>query len=118
MEKSKFIKGAEFDGEGLTLEYIKTEVFTPDDAKYGAKHTYGAGGKIEKENWLVMKGHLKEGEAFKHYFKDGEQDREFDSNSVGCYFAFSKAALTEGQKVKIKRNKITNTDVKWSIEKI
>jgi hypothetical protein len=118
MDKSKFIKGADFDGEGLVLEFVRSEVFTPMDAKFGASHNYGPGGVITKENYLVKNGKLKEGESFKYYFKDGEQEREFDSNSVGSYFAFSKADLKGGEKLHIKRNKVSNMDVKWDIKKV
>lgn len=118
MEKSKFIKGADFDGEGLTLEYVRTEVFTPTDAKFGASHNYGPGGVVTKENYLVKNGKLQEGETFKYVFNDDGQERSFDSNSVGSYFAFTKADLKGGEKVHITRNKVSNTDVKWNIVKV
>lgn len=117
MDKSKFIKGADFDGEGLTLEFVKMEKFTPNDPQYGVVHTRGAGGVITKENYFVKNGKLLEGESFKYFFKDGEQEREFDNNSVRFFFAYEKAGLTGGEKVTIKRNKISNTDVVWTITK-
>ena len=117
MEKSKFIKGAEFDGEGLVLEFIKMDKFVPTDAQYGVQNQYGAGGVVTKENYFVKNGKLAEGESFKYYFKEGEKEREFDNNSVRFYFASEKAALKEGDKVTIKRNKKSNTDVEWNIAK-
>lgn len=117
MEKSKFIKGAEFDGEGLQLEFLKMEKFTPADAQYGVKNQYGAGGVITKPNYFVSKGLLNEGESFRYYFKEGEKEREFENNSVRFYFAYEKAKLVAGENVAIKRNKISNTDVVWSITK-
>jgi len=117
MEKSKFIKGADFDGEGLNLEFVKMEVFTPTDAQYGVKNTYGMGGKLEKENYFVKNKKLEEGQSFKYYFKDGDQEREFDNNSVRFFFAYEKAKLQAGDKVTIKRNKKSNTDIEWTIAK-
>lgn len=114
MEKSKFIKGNEFDGEGLKLTFIKMEKFTPPDSQYGVKNVYGAGGKVEKENFFVKKGLLAEGESWKYYFKDGEKEREFDNNSVRFYFAYENAKLVEGDVVTIKRNKKSNTEIDWS----
>ena len=116
MDKSKFIKGAEFD-EGLKLTFVKMEKFTPTDAQYGVKNTYGAGGKVEKENWFVKNGKLAEGESFKYFFKEGEKEREFDNNSVRFFFAYENAKLVEGDVVKIKRVKNSNTDIVWTIVK-
>lgn len=118
MEKSKFIKGADFDGEGLTLEFVKMEVFTPTDPQYGVANTYGAGAKLVKENFFVKNGKLKEGESFKYFFKDEEKEREFDNNSVRFFFAYEKAKLVGGEKLLIKRNKKSNVDVDWSITKV
>ncbi len=118
MEKSKFIKGADFDGEGLALEFVKMDVFTPTDPQYGVSNSYGPGAKLVKENYFVKNGKLKEGESFKYTFKDGDKEREFDNNSVRFFFAYEKAKLEAGTKVTIKRNKKSNTDVEWNIIKV
>lgn len=118
MEKSKFIKGAEFDGEGLRLEVVKMEKFTPADSQYGVKNQYGAGGVIAKKNYFVDKGILNEGESFRYSFKEEDKDREFENNSVRFYFAYENAKLVAGDRVHIKRNKISNTDVQWTIKKL
>lgn len=115
MEKSKFIKGVEFDGEGLRLEFVKMDKFTPRDAKYGVANQYGAGGVLVKENYFVKNGKLAEGESFKYSFKEGDKEREFDNNSVRLFFAYENAKLEPGTEVTIKRNKKSNTDVEWSI---
>lgn len=116
MEKSKFIKGTEFD-EGLKLKFVKMEKFTPEDPQYGVKNVYGAGGVVEKENWFVKEKKLEEGESWKYYFIDGEKNREFDNNSVRFYFAVENAKLSEGDEVEIKRVKNSNTDIVWTITK-
>ena len=77
----------------------------------------GAGGVMIKKNWFVKEGLLKEGESFKYIFKDGETEKSFDNSSLGFYFTFIKAELSAGDKVKIKRNKLSETKVEWSIEK-
>jgi hypothetical protein len=119
--ESNFLKGADFDGEGKVLEIVKMEKFTPklgaDGKNYGATNVYGAGGVMIKENWFVKEGLLKEGESFKYIFKDGETEKSFDNSSLGFYFTFIKAELSAGDKVKIKRNKISETKVEWEIIK-
>jgi len=118
MEKSKFIKGVDFDGDGLILEFIKMEVFRPTDPQYGVTNSYGAGGVVTKENYFVKNGKLTEGESFKYFFKDEEKEREFDNNSVRFFFAYEKTKLQPGDKVTIKRNKKSNTDVDWTITRV
>jgi hypothetical protein len=117
-----FIKGTEFDGEGLTLEVVGMEKYTPelgsDGKDYGVKNTYGAGGVIVKEHYLVGKKILKEGETFKYKFTEDETPRYFDNCSVGFFFAVNKAELKAGDKVSIKRAKRSSTDIDWSITKI
>ena len=116
-----YIKGSEFDGEGLKLEVVGMEVYTPKKGEngedYGAKHTYGAGGVITKENYLIKEGILKEGETFKYKFKQDGVERNFDNSSVGFSFAVKNAGLKEGDIVTIKRNKKSNFDIKWLITK-
>ncbi len=115
---SKFLKGADFDGNGLDLVVVGVEVFTPENADYGVKHTYGTGGIVTRENWLIKNGILQEGQTFKYKFTADELPKELDNGSIGLFFAFKDANPTEGQKVNIKRNKKSNTDIDWTITKI
>lgn len=113
-----FLKGADFDGDGLKLEVVKMEKFTPKDDKYGVKNTYGAGGVVTKEHWFIKNNLLKEGESFKYTFKSEDVEKSFDNSSLGFYFTFVKAELQAGDIVLIKRNKISETKVDWSMTKI
>lgn len=114
----RFMKGADFDGEGQIVTVVGIEKFVPADAQYGIKNTYGAGGVVVKQNWFVKEGILEEGQSFKYRFTQDGANREFDNNSVSFFFAFKQANPAEGETVLIKRNKISNTDVKWVITKI
>ena len=124
-KESSFLKGVDFDGEGKVLEVVKMEKFTPalgkDGKNYGVANTYGAGGVVIKENWFVKEGLLKEGESFKYTFKDhsvlGGVEKSFDNSSLGFYFTFVKAELEAGDKVTIKREKLSETKVNWEIVK-
>src|SRR5574343_878391 len=95
--KAPFIKGIEFDGDGLRLEVVGMEKYIPekgeDGKDYGVKNTYGAGGVLVKEHYLVGKGVLKEGETFKYKFIEDGKPRYFDNCSVGFFFAIDKAEL-------------------------
>jgi len=113
----RFLKGADFDGEGQKLTVVGVEIFTPENADYGVKHTYGAGGAVVKENWFVKNGILNEGQSFKYKFTDEDMPKEFDNSSLSFYFKFKDANPEEGQVVMIKRNKKSNTDVEWTITK-
>lgn len=116
--KNKFIKGAEFDGEGLTLEVVSMEKFTPSEAKYGVVNEYGPGGIVTKANYFVKNGLLKEGETFKYTFKDSAGNyRSFDQKSAGFYFAFTKLNPPAGSVIVIKRNKESDKKVNWTIVK-
>ena len=116
--EAPFIKGIEFATEkGLELEVVGMEVITPDDVKYGVSHTYGAGGVITKENWLVKSGICKEGQSLRYNFiKDGA-NKYFDNHSVGFFIEMSKAKVEAGDKVLIKRTG-ESKDTKWSITKV
>lgn len=117
-----FIKGMEFDGEGLTLEVVGMEKYTPelgaDGKDYGAKSTYGPKGVLVKENYLVSKKVLEEGQTLKYRFLQDGKPRYFDNCSVSFFFAVTKAELKPADKVLIKRNKISSTNIEWSITKI
>lgn len=119
-DKKSYIKSVEFD-EGLGLTYLRTEVFTPNKGAngedFGAKHKYGAGGVIEKENWLIKEGKLKEGESFRYIFKDGDMERHFDNASIGFWIAMNNIKPEENRILQIKRIKgKTNFDITWEIK--
>ena len=116
--EAPFIKGVEFATEkGLELEVVGMEVITPSDVQYGCAHTYGAGGTITKENWLVKSGICQEGQSLRYNFiKDGVA-KYFDNHSVGFFIEMSKAKVEKGDKVLIKRTG-ESKDTKWSIVKI
>jgi len=113
-----YLKGVDFDGEGQTLEVGKLEVFTPKDIQYSAQNTYGVGGIIKKENYLVKTGVLKEGESLKYRFMQDGVEKYFSNHSAGFFFAVKNAGLELGDKVNIKRSKKSNTDIEWTITKI
>ena len=118
-ESVAFLKGVDFDGVGQVLEVVAINSFTPAKGKngedFGVKNIYGAGGKLEKENYLVKIGVLKEGDALKYSFKQGGLDKFFTNNSASFFLAVKSANLENGDVVKIIRHKKTNTDVKWEI---
>ena len=112
---SNFLKGADFDGEGLDVEVVGMEKFTPSDPKYGVKHTYGAGGAVTKENWFVKQGILEEGQSFKYSFIVGGIEKRFDNSSLSFYFAFTNLNPSQGDKIVIKRNMKSQTNVEWFV---
>lgn len=112
---SSFLKGTDFDGDGLAVEVVGMAKFTPNDSKYGVKHVYGAGGVVTKENWFVKQGILAEGESFKYNFMVDGIEKQFDNSSLSFYFAFTNLNPNKEDKILIKRNKITDTQVEWSI---
>lgn len=116
--ESPFLKGIEFaTEEGLILEVVNMQVITPDDAKFGVSHTYGAGGVITKENWLVKTEVLKEGQSLRYNFiKDGVS-KYFDNHSANFFIEMSKSKVETGDKVLIKRTG-ESKDTKWTITKI
>lgn len=114
-----FLRGTDFDGDGQKdLIVVGLEAFTPDDAKYGANNTYGAGGIIVKENYLVKEKVIKEGQSLKYKFTQDGKDRHFNNHSVGFFFAIKNANLEPGDVVNISRVKKSATDVAWTITKI
>lgn len=112
---SNFLKGADFDGEGLVLEVVGMEKFTPNDPKFGVKNTYGAGGKVEKVNWFVKQNILEEGQSFKYSFNVEGVEKRFDNSSLSFYFAFTNLNPSRGDKILIKRNMKSQTNVEWTV---
>jgi hypothetical protein len=114
---SRFMKGADFEGEGQKVVVVGCEKFIPSDPQYGVKNNYGAGGVVVKQNWFVKEGILEEGQSFKYRFTQDGNPKEFDNNSVSFFFAFKQKNPAEGAEVTIKRTKnpLTPTDVKWTL---
>ena len=112
---SNYLKGVDFDN-GLDVEVVSMQKFTPSNPDYGIKNTYGAGGVVTKENWFVKQGILKEGESFKYKFQVDGIDKEFDNNSLSFYFAFTNKDPKAGDKLNIHRNKKSPTDVVWTFK--
>lgn len=112
---SRFLRGADFDGDGQILTVVGVEKFKPENPKYGVKNTYGAGGVLEKKHWFIDKGLLEEGESFKYRFTQNDLPKEFDNSSLSFFFAFKDANPEQGQIVTIKRNKKSDQDIEWTI---
>lgn len=114
----RFVNSKDFDN-GMTLLADGMEVFTPEEAKYGVKNEYGAGGVIIKENFFVKKGILKEGESFRYTFKTVEGGEVvFENNSASFYFAFTKVNPDLGDKLSIQRNSISQFEIDWKISQV
>lgn len=114
--ESNFLTGADFDGEGLVLEVVGMDKVVASDPKFGIKNEYGAGGVVTKENWFIKNELLEEGDTFRYTFKQGGVEKIFDQSSIGFYFAFTHLDPIGGEILSIKRNKISNTNVKWDIQ--
>jgi hypothetical protein len=113
--ESSFLKGADFDKEGLVVEVVGMEKFVPSDPKYGIKNTYGAGGVVTKENWFIKQGILEEGQSFKYSFIVDGVEKAFDNSSLSFYFTFTNLNPSRGDKILIKRNLISQTNVEWTV---
>jgi len=114
---TNFIKGADFDS-GMTVEVVGMTKFTPSDPKYGVKNQYGAGGVLTKENWFIKQGLLEEGDSFKYTFKVDGVEKSFDNSSLSFYFAFTNLDPKVGDKISIKRDKKSQTEIEWSINEV
>lgn len=107
---SEYIKGAEFDGEGLVLQLIKPlEKIKPANPKYAA---------VEAD-WLVKNEILEEGETFRFTFKTADgQERKFDSKSAPFFLGFKQVEeLGVGDCVKITRTGKTDK-TRYTVEKV
>lgn len=100
-EPGKYIRGEEFEGNGVLLEVVSFGKGTSE--QYGAK----------EDNWLVTEGKLEIGEVFVYAFKGVEGDmagkeRTFETNSPGFFIAFTNVNPDSGTKVRISRTGKTN----------
>jgi len=105
-----WIKGEEFDGEGLTLQLVQPlEKVRSNNPKYGAQET----------DFLVKNDLLEVGESFRFVFKttDGTE-RKFDTKSSPFFIGFKQCEeLGVGDWVKIARTGKT-TETRYSVEKV
>jgi hypothetical protein len=104
---SPFLKGEQFEGQGINLKVAGFEVIKADDPEYGAKPN--TDGTLP---YLLAAGKLKEGETFKYSFKtvvdpkdaeSVEEDRVFESASPGFFIAFSNLNPDVGDVINIRR---------------
>lgn len=79
---SEFIKGAEFDGNGLVLQFAKPiEKITPTNPKYGAEET----------DFLVKNEILEVGQTLRYVFTTADgTDRKFDSASTPLFIGIKQ----------------------------
>ena len=106
---NEWIKGADFDGEGLTLQVEKAlEKVQSNNPKYGAQET----------DYLVKNEILEKGETFRYTFKTAEGvERKFDSKSAPFFLAFKNCEeLGVGDWVKITRTGQT-TETRYEVVK-
>lgn len=89
-----WVKGAEFDGEGLTLQLI-APMEVVKSPMYGATET----------DWLVKNEIIGEGETLRFHFKDASgKERKHDTTSTPFFIAFKQVEeLNVGDWVQIAR---------------
>lgn len=89
-----WIKATEFEGEGLKLRCKGVEKVVANNPKYGAT----------KEESLVRKEILAEGETFRYLFTDESgEDRQIDSKSMPMFIGFKQVDIEEGDWVNVVR---------------
>lgn len=107
---SDWIKGEEFDGEGLTLQVVQQlEKVRSNNPKYGAQET----------DFLVKNDILEVGESFRFVFKTADgTERKFDTKSSPFFIAFKQCEdLGVDDWVKITRTGKT-TETRYIAEKV
>lgn len=104
---SDWLKGADFDGEGQTLQLVKTLGVV--------KSQYGA----EEKDWLVQNELLQEGESFRYVFKDvAGVEKKIDSSSTPFFIGFKQCeGLTIGDWISIVRTGST-TKTRYTVTKV
>ncbi len=106
----EFVKGSEFEGDGLTLQLVKAmEVVKSNNPKYGATET----------DFLVKNDILEEGETLRFTFKDSEgKERTFDTKSAPFFIAVKQVEeLGVGDWIHITRTGKTN-ETRYQAEKV
>ena len=102
-----FIKAAEFEGEGLTLQVAKP--MEKIASQYGA----------EEGDFLVNNEILEVGQTFRYSFNTADgQERKLDSNSTPLFIGFKQCEdLGVGDWVKITRTGKTDK-TRYAVEKV
>lgn len=96
---SPFLKGEDFDGEGMNLIIKGFAVIKANNPEYGAN----------EDTAMYKQGKLQLGETFKYDFltvADNEidaEERTYESTSPGFFIAFNKLAPVGGEKVNVRR---------------
>lgn len=106
----EFIKGAEFDGDGLVLQVSKAmEKIKASNPKYGA----------EEKDFLVKQEILEVGETFRFYFKTPEGDeRKIDTKSSPFFIGFKQCEeLGVGDWIRVTRTGKTDK-TRYTVEKV
>lgn len=106
----EWIKGEEFNGDGLTLQIVKVERMKANNPKYGALAT----------DSIVKNEYLEEGETFRYVFKNKQGvERKIDSKSMPLFIGFSsvREALEPGDWVHIKREG-ERDETRYYVEKV
>lgn len=106
----EFIKGAEFDGDGLTLQFSQPmEKLKASNPKYGA----------EEKDFLVKQEILEVGETFRYHFKTADgSERKIDSKSSPLFIGIKQCEdLGVGDWVKITRTGKTDK-TRYVVEKV
>lgn len=97
----QFLKGADFEGEGLALAILSMKAEKADDPKYGVKED-GNG--------------LKAGETWVYTFEtENGTQKVFKNSSARLSGAISRLDPETGTKLRIKRSG-ESYDTEWSVE--
>lgn len=104
---SNWLKGADFEGEGLTLQIAKP--MEKVSSQYGA----------EEDDYLVENNILEKGQTFRYTFTDTEgKERKIDSCSTPFFIGFKQVEeLGIGDWVKITRTGKTDK-TRYTVEKV
>lgn len=104
---SDWLKGSNFDGEGLVLKVVK-----PMEK---VKSQYGA----EEDDYLVKNEILAVGESFRYTFEDTEgKERKIDSSSTPFFIGFKQCEdLGVGDWCRITRTGKTDK-TRYTVEKV
>lgn len=103
--KTDWYTGADFEGEGLTLQIKGVEK---------VKSQYGA----SADNGMVEREILEEGQTFRYTFADSEgNEKNFDSHSMPFMIAMQSAEFNIGDWLRIKRTGKLR-DTRYTAEKV
>lgn len=103
-----FIKAAEFEGEGLTLQCVSVEKIKSNNPKFGAN----------EKDALYKQEILTEGETFKYTFKTPQgNERVLESKSMAAFIAFNGAELEPGDWVHVSKTGKMD-DTRYEVKKV